>query len=295
MATVYISPTGDDSRTYATAQNISTPWLTPGKVYSSATAGDTAICLNGTYTISADITASKNITWQAQANGSVIWDDNNASHQIIMETNGVTTSFTGIKFYRWKFKAQNQCAPFRIAGNAVGGTQTVTFALCVFDTITVKDNGSLGIGGVFACGQNNASMTVTITLNYCTISNVIYETSSSGTAIFATRADAGSIQTVTFTGCTIYLPSASVPIAKIIQDVSASRVTFAGKNNIFYAGASIAWGATSSTMTYSDGYQITSFPGNTGNITSDPLFVDAANGNFNLRPTSPCLNTGTLV
>jgi hypothetical protein len=30
-------------------------------------------------------------------------------------------------------------------------------------------------------------------------------------------------------------------------------------------------------------------------ITTDPLFVDAANSNFNLRPTSPCIDTGVII
>jgi len=33
---------------------------------------------------------------------------------------------------------------------------------------------------------------------------------------------------------------------------------------------------------------------NTDNIDLDPQFLDVANGNFNLRPTSPCLNAGYL-
>ena len=54
-------------------------------------------------------------------------------------------------------------------------------------------------------------------------------------------------------------------------------------------------GTDGTTATYTDFYQVTSAPSGIGNITSDPLFVDAANGNFNLRPASPCIDTGTLI
>jgi hypothetical protein len=34
-------------------------------------------------------------------------------------------------------------------------------------------------------------------------------------------------------------------------------------------------------------------PGGVGNITTDPLFVNATKGGFRLRPGSPCIDTGT--
>lgn len=293
MATVYIDPAGSDSRTYSEAQNISTPWQTPGKVYSSATTGDTCICLNGTYTITASITVSKSITWQAQTNGSVIWDDNNGQHQITFNTSGLTTSFTGIKFYRWKFNTSVGVI-FNITAGA-SSTATISFTNCTFDTFALKDHLGLAIGGLIGCSSNNSSQTVTLTMTNCIISNVTYDTSSTGTCLITSRATSSTF-TCTLNNCTVYLPSTSAAILRIVNDTNATtKITLAGKNNIVYCGTSITWGATSSTMTYSDGYQVTSFPGNTGNITSDPLFVDAANANYNLRPTSPCLNTGTLV
>jgi len=47
--------------------------------------------------------------------------------------------------------------------------------------------------------------------------------------------------------------------------------------------------------TYSVFHNVSGAPSGTGNITADPLFENPAGGNFNLRPTSPAPNTGTLV
>jgi hypothetical protein len=70
------------------------------------------------------------------------------------------------------------------------------------------------------------------------------------------------------------------------------------KNSIFVNATGISFPAYTSgngITSYSCFYSFSTTPTGTGNITSDPLFVDPSNSNFNLRATSPCIATGTLV
>ncbi|SVB74618.1 uncharacterized protein METZ01_LOCUS227472, partial [marine metagenome] len=113
------------------------------------------------------------------------------------------------------------------------------------------------------------------------------------------------------------ISGAAVSIANVLVDNSSgraifvsdtadaviTRVTLYGNGFGLYDNSSgsitmvnsIVWGSTnvnvagSPTVTYSDiggGYT------GTGNIGSDPLFVDAENGDFNLDLLSPCIDTG---
>ena len=78
---------------------------------------------------------------------------------------------------------------------------------------------------------------------------------------------------------------------------------YASSNSITIVKNTILWGngtreyfnTTNSAMsaTYSDIYNVVpvAYPGE-GNINADPLFVDAANGDYHLQAGSPCINTG---
>ena len=281
MATVYLSTTGSDSYTYAQAQSSSTPWLTPGKVQTSATTGDTVSVASGTYTIGAGITFTKNFTWNAVSNGDAIFDFANVNYRI--EFSSATQTFNGIKFYRGKHNPSYGAIFIHVAGN----TYTHTFNDCIIDTMSLNSP-IANLGGVF--GDNNCTG-VNFVFNRCLFKEITYDTSASGTALFAFR-NADPTSGVQMNYCTTYLSSTAKPIEKIFNDAaSTNKPVFSGKGNAFKSEASIAVGATSCTMTYSGAYNITSFPANTGNLTSsDPLFIDATNTNYNLRQLSPLID-----
>jgi hypothetical protein len=83
-----------------------------------------------------------------------------------------------------------------------------------------------------------------------------------------------------------------------------NNYTVNAKNNIFHTivlySANGNYANTASTYNNNCMYGAVGYTGSppangTGNIIVDPLFVDLANGNFNLRPTSPCVDTGIII
>jgi len=126
----------------------------------------------------------------------------------------------------------------------------------------------------------------------CLIYNISINTALNNNGIFGVYyASAG--RTGTAKNCTFYLPAATYPLPIIVTGGTAGTLNF--QNNIFYTGTARSFGGAVGTFNNNSTYNFTSVPAGTNNITADPLFVDAANANFNLRPSSPCLDTGILI
>ncbi|GAF93523.1 unnamed protein product, partial [marine sediment metagenome] len=111
-------------------------------------------------------------------------------------------------------------------------------------------------------------------------------------------------QTTSLLNCIFYFDGTDIGGANpaIFQAPLADTVTAIITNVIFRDSASsgihiFAFGAiTAKTYDYSCASAGWLFiPAGTDNITDDPLLVDEGNDNFNLRPTSPCIDTGTLI
>lgn len=269
MATVYLSPTGSDSYTYAQAQNSATPWATQGKVQSSATTGDTVMMAAGTYTW-ATISFTKTFTWYGASLA-------NGLPTTILDAGGGGVAWGGNHiFYNILFQNAKPSG----ANSGIFNAAVPIFTRCVFKNI------SFG-------GYSNTQLirsypySTELVLTNCLIVDVPVVDASSQHII-------GANGPVTFVGCTVV--NSSAVSGEIVYAYSA--LTFTIKNCILSnAGGGLALknGTVTFAASYSDIYNFASTPSGTGVITSDPQFIDEASGNFRLRPTSPCLNVGVAI
>lgn len=304
MATVYLSPTGSDSNTYAQAQNPATPWLSMTKVQASATTGDTVVCAAGTYLT--PITAKLSLTKSFTVVGAAL-------------VNGLPTTIFDFTAY---------CAtPFgTVQYNAISNTALQTWSNVMFQNYVVQNTnyGALltptanwtftngvwrnnvtqipasNYGGLILVGAANT----TITLNSCVFYGCTGFTGTGTGQGYISARDGVVSCTVITNNCTFESRTASSDrYGNIFYWGGGVGYLLTAKNNIYnnvtgqtvnFASNTLGAGSSSNS---SDRYNLTLTyepAGGTGNITSDPLLVNGANGNFNTRPSSPCRGVGTL-
>ncbi len=278
MATYYLGATGSDSTGAGTIGN---PYLTITKANTVASNGDTVICLNGTYTwVSSSITKTLNI--QAQTNGSVFWDAGTSSATWTFGGTSLIYGITGMVF-------QSNTNTNNVFATSGASSASLTFNNCLFKTITLSSTSIC----FFRIGTSTSNFS--ITFNNCILNNIKGAVPLVG--LFGTGEASGVL---VFNNTTIYCLEPTNRVSMFLQSFGGNWSSMTIKNSIIVndTGSTLSMNMTPTTQTYSYSCMrnLTGFSaGGAGMITSDPLFVDAGNGNFNLRPQSPCVDSGTLV
>ena len=291
MATYYISPTGDDSTGDGSEGN---PWF--NFVYAISTSqtaiDDTIIVKEGTYvqTLGGDDFSIDNRT--------IISENNNPSATIL--------DFDGIVLQQISSDIGGSISGITFKNN---GTQDSSRSFiktfnglyirnCIFENIR-NQSGPRGRGGLFT-GSDTL-------VDSCLFIDCFNKGSDDAGLI----ASSGGAFNMTLSNCTVYYNVSNVPLDEFMPncfvrfDDGPTNVRIMTIKNLILEvvnGSITNYNSsdpndvnTVVTTTYSCIHNANYTDGETGVITSDPLLVDPDNSNFNLRPNSPCIGTGTLL
>lgn len=274
MASYYINAdTGNDTTGSGTAV---APWLTITKALAASTTNDTinlqAAVATYPWTGTSNTISPRSFVGVSPATS--IIDHGTAAFLLNPNVIGGTFNFSNITF-------QNATASstFGVYMQTTQNNITVNYTSCIFKNIAC---------GTSFMGANGTGCV--LNLLGCLLYNLSCGNNFGNDIITSALVNSSMIN------CTVYSTAAS---GNTLHVVGVGAVTCTLKNNIFYAvNAQTFVDGTTPTLTASAnncviGY--TSIPTMTGTITSDPLFVDASSLNFNLRPTSPCIDAGVII
>lgn len=287
MATLYINAdTGNDTTGSGTSGS---PWKTISKAHTSASSGDTIICQasTATYTFATQV-FSKNLSIygvNTDASG-VVFDA--AGSAVRWHTSATPTVSLDIKYITF----QNATKPGDGTYQNIISSHLITVSNCIFkDIIHPVSSGSTASGGIVGAEYKSGAQT-----NAVLIQNCLFYGLTGGSPTISVSLHSSDSGTHYWYNNTIYADG-SYTTGNIFSHAGLSSVDMRIKNNIIYSTSSVAFNSAAGapTFSYNSTYNLTGVPSGTGNITSDPLFVDGPNANFNLRPASPCIDTGVLL
>jgi hypothetical protein len=284
MADYYISNSGNDVTGDGSSGN---PWATISKFDTASASGDTCYIVTSasTYLLPQLTTISKSYTIRSVSGTptDVLLDGAASTTARWSNSAGITTIFQDVTI---KNLSQINVSAFEAGANS----WLLTFTNCIIrDTVWDPGNSRGGLTSAFV------STGCVFTFTNCVFYNNSLTDQGNKAQLLGTHQVS---VTYVITNCTFYLVATGTNQFLFLLDTNAGTLTTTWKNNIIYNGGGNMTGIDGGTATYSNNCAygtIASIPAGANNITSDPLFADAPNANFNLRPTSPCIDTGAII
>ncbi|MEA3441739.1 MAG: hypothetical protein U9R58_15800, partial [Chloroflexota bacterium] len=295
-------------------QDPAAPCQTIGYAISQTVDGDTILITGGTYTENLKITQGNAINirggyqvsgsaWTPSGSEATVINGNRADSTIEIRADSNTilgnvtvtggkgvydstfgTGCGGFKIQDSDVTIRNSEIISNVAGVGMGGAicaagDSREITLTIEDSI-ISDNDGIEGGGALNLFHVTALLTNTL----------IYGNKASENDVLQVYEDVGADSHVTFQNCTIADNNPTGQYAIQISDLN----TLVIRNSIMWNnGQNIKINDPCTncvTVTYSD---IESGWTGTGNIDEDPLFMDAANGDYRLQKDSLCIDTGT--
>lgn len=300
MADIYFDLTsGNDTTGDGSSGN---PYQTLTKAHTQASDGDTLILKDGVHTLVAGsnliMTKSVTITSESQDANLCVIDGVDLYYYAVQAPPNKSMTLSHITFTRLLIKNEQQVVRTRDRHGVTVDVNNCIFSYCLPGTPAAQDQ---ILGGNAGGGGNNQIFTV----NNC----LFYENASLGALVGLSTTDTS---TLNINNCTIFNSTNNI---KSFAWQSLGIINM--KNNIMYNNyisntALVLWIINAGVLNFYNNCIYNIGLGNiylamaqTGvesipdvdqnNIETDPLFVDAPNGDFRLRPSSPCIDTGTVL
>jgi len=262
----------DSAHSGTESGTVDEPYNTLDEAMTAASSGGVIAIKDGTHSEDAQVTLPKSLTFVGES------------------TNGAILSTSG-------------------SGKGAAFTATAQTYSITLETLTVTHTGTAHLGLIYGGSSGN------VTIDTCVIDmSAVGAGTARGFIGFDTATATGQtitcIDSVIFTGATnggylayffppnvdfqrntIYVLSGSTA-SSAIQSGAGGTVTW--KNNILNGnGQSETLNFTLDTASNNCYYNTGISSGSGGTVFADPQFVDAANGDLRLRPSSPCIGAGT--
>ena len=275
----------DSAHTGTESGTVTEPYNTIGEAMTAASDGGVIAIKNGTHNVT-QITMPKSLTFVGESTGAILSTTGGSYGGAI---NARNTSYS-IKLETLKVFHNSSSNSYGLitAGNVASATVTVEG--CILEM------GSSNFSSSSMRGWFSGDATPITSL---TVSDSIILGGSSATGFGVVLGGEKSTQdgynAIDFQRNTIVVTGG---LANKFASYSAGLNSSVFKNNIFVGnGASETLGFTPTTVSnncyHNNGINSGNAPDSAGAVFGDPQFVDSANADYRLRPTSPCINAGT--